>query len=191
MSKRGQLPTKLFEPCAGGGVYLRTPKWSDFETWVELRRENKNYLKPWEPNWSDDFLTRTSYRTRLANFKKMIANDSGYPFYVFKSADDSLVGACNITFVKRGSQMSCNIGYWIGEEYSRNGFARASVRAILRFAFEDIGLHRVEAAVREDNIASIQLLEKLGFIKEGVARGKLKIDGQWRDHIMYAKLSSD
>lgn len=191
MPKRGRQPKQLFEPCAGGGVYLRPPSWADFDDWVALRRENRAYLKPWEPSWNEDGLSRSFYRTRLAQFKKMIAKDTGYPFYVFRSSDDRLVGACNLTHIMRGSANSVKIGYWIGEHYARNGFARASVRACLRYAFEDIGLHRVEAAVRGENSASIRLLETVGFTHEGTARGLLKIDGEWRDHLIMGKLSTD
>lgn len=191
MPKRGQTPKPIFEPCVGGRVYLATPKWADFDNWVALRSENKTYLKSWEPSWDEAHLTRSSYRSRLGVFKKMVAGDTGYPFHVFREGDDRLVGACNITSVKRGSMQSAHIGYWVGEHYSRNGFARAAVRASLRFAFDDLKLHRVEAAVQPENTASISLLEKTGFKLEGTARGLLKIDGKWADHMIYAKLSGD
>lgn len=121
----------------------------------------------------------------------MITADRGYPFHVFRADDNRLVGACNLTQVQRGSQQSAHIGYWIGKAYARNGFARASVRAVMRFAFDDLGLHRINAAVHADNQASIQLLETAGFIKEGVARNYLKVDAHWQDHFIYAKLSTD
>lgn len=191
MSKRGHIPKPIFEPCAGGGAQLRVPKWADFEDWVNLRRANRNYLQPWEPTWKEQHLSRQSYKSRLAQFKKMIAADTGYPFHVFRADDNRLVGACNLTHVQRGALQCAHIGYWVGQEYARNGFARASLRASLRFAFDDLGLHRVSAAVQADNVASIKLLETTGFTKEGVARSYLKIDNIWQDHIIYAKLSTD
>ncbi len=191
MPKRGQTPKSLIEPCAGGGVSLRAPTWADFEHWTELRRANEDYLKPWEPSWDAAHLSRATYKARLAKFKKMISQDEAYPFYVFRADTNQLVGACNLTQIKRGSLQSAHIGYWVGETYIRKGFARASVRAVLRFAFEELGLHRVSAAVQADNQASIKLLENLGFTKEGLARDFLKIDGTWTDHLIYAKLSHD
>ena len=191
MSKRGQIPKPIFEPCVGGGVYLRVPSWSEFEEWVKLRRNNRGHLQPWEPTWQDKHLTRQSYKTRISQFKSMITSDNGYPFHVFRADDNRLVGACNITFVRRGSLQCAHIGYWIGQEYGRNGFARASLKAALRFAFDDLGLHRLSAAVQASNQASIQLLETTGFVREGLARNYLKIDGRWQDHLIYAKLSTD
>jgi len=172
-------------------VQLRAPKWADFEAWVDLRRANRDHLQPWEPTWKDEHLRRQNYKARLAQFKTMIAADTGYPFHVFRADDNRLVGACNLTYIRRGSLQCAHIGYWIGQEFSRNGFARASVRAAMRFAFDDLGLHRISAAVQVENEASIKLLESTGFTQEGVARSYLKVDGQWQDHVIYARLSSD
>jgi ribosomal-protein-alanine N-acetyltransferase len=170
---------------------LDAPKWADYEEWAALRSSSKSHLIPWEPTWDPLHLSRPRYRTRLAKFKKMIASDDAYPFHVFRADDKCLVGACNLTQVRRGSQQSAHIGYWVGERYSRQGFARASVQAVLRFAFNDLGLHRVSAAVQAENKASIKLLETTGFQPEGTARGFLKINRRWTDHLVYARLSSD
>ena len=191
MPKRGQTPKPLFEPCTGGGVNLIPPKWADFEEWVVLRQSNIDHLAPWEPSWNPAHLSRTSYRTRLAKFKKMISADTGYPFHIFRADTGKLVGACNLTYIRRGSLQCASIGYWVGQEFGRQGFARASIRAVLKFAFGELGLHRVEAGVRPTNTASINLLEASGFTKEGTARGMIKIDGKWEDHFVYARLSSD
>ena len=121
----------------------------------------------------------------------MVSHDEGFPFHIFRETDGKIIGACNITHIERGISQSAKLGYWVGEQYSRKGYARASVRAACQFCFDELGLHRVEAAVRPDNAPSIQLLETVGFAREGTARGYLKIDGQWHDHIVYARLSSD
>jgi len=192
MSKRGKIPKPLFEPCAGGGAHLRVPAWADFESWVDLRRTNRDYLQPWEPSWKETHLSRQSYKARLSQLKTMMANDEAYPFHVFPSGDNSrLIGACNLTSVKRGSLQSAHIGYWIGQDYTRQGYARAALRAVTRFAFDDLGLHRVTAAVQEANQASIKLLEGTGFVLEGKARSYLKVDGRWQDHLMYGRLATD
>lgn len=176
---------------ASGKVTLRHPKWADYERWVELRRGNKDFLSPWEPLWDDNHLTRPSYRSRLSKFKKMVAAGTGYPFHIVRDFDKQIIGACNITHIERGISQSAKLGYWVGEQYARKGYARASVRAACRFCFDELGLHRIEAAVQPDNAPSLKLLEAIGFEREGVARDFLKIDGAWRDHIIYARLSSD
>ena len=174
-----------------GNVILRHPKWADYEDWVDLRRSNKAHLSPWEPLWDDNHLTRPSYRARLSRFKKMVSGETGYPFHIFRETDMQIIGACNITHLERGINQSAKLGYWVGEQYARQGYARASVRAACQFCFDELGLHRIEAAVRPDNTPSIHLLEAIGFMREGTARGYLRIDGQWHDHVIYARLSSD
>jgi len=189
--QRADVSSVLTAQAAGGIITMRHPRWADFETWTKLRRENAEYLMPWEPEWTDAHLSRNSYRLRLSRFKKMTGADKAYPFHVFKGQSEQLIGACNITHIERGISQSAKLGYWIGKAYASKGYARSSVRAASQFCFETLGLHRVEAAVQAENLASIKVLEAVGFTREGTARGLLKINGQWRDHVIYAKLSLD
>ena len=183
--------TILTGMAAGGSVILRHPRWADYEAWAEIRKENKSYLTPWEPEWDERHLSRLSYRSRLAKFKKMVGNDEAYPFHIFRASDDCLIGACNITHIQRQVAQTAQLGYWVGEHYARQGFARAAVAAATKFCFETLGLHRIEAGVQSGNMASIKVLEAMGFQHEGTARGYLKINGTWQDHDIWAKLSSD
>ncbi|WP_409432165.1 GNAT family N-acetyltransferase [Litorimonas sp. RW-G-Af-16] len=183
--------TVLTAQAAGGAIVLRHPNWADYEAWADLRARNQDYLMPWEPEWTDAHLSRNLYKARLNRLKKWVAKDTAYPFHVFRAGTDVLIGACNITHIERGSAQSAKLGYWIGEGFARQGFARAAVKSTTTFCFEKLGLHRVEAAVQPDNEASIKVLEAVGFTYEGRARGYLKINGEWRDHLIYAKLSAD
>ena len=83
-----------------------------------------------------------------------------------------------------------SLGYWAGEMYAGQGYITAAVRAVVRYAFEDLELHRVEAACQPDNIASRRVLEKAGFEHEGMARAYLKINGAWRDHLLFATVNA-
>ncbi len=181
----------LSELAKGGRVELRQPRWADFESWADLRRRNKDFLSPWEPEWSDAHLNRNSFKVRLASYNRMIEQGTGYPFHIFAGADLRLVGACNITQVQKAPALSASLGYWVGEEFTRQGYTRAAIRAALKFCFDDLGLHRVEAAVQASNTPSINLLNDVGFQHEGTARAFLKINGRWRDHEIYSRLSSD
>lgn len=183
--------TELYGQAPGGAVHLRHPRWADFDAWVELRRSNQDFLSPWEPSWDENHLTRPSYRARLSRFKKMVVAGEGYPFHVFRATDNILIGACNITHVQRSVAQSAQLGYWVGEQYARQGFARAAVRAAVQFCFDELGLRRIEAAVRPENTPSTNLLDAVGFTREGIAREYLKIDGEWHDHAIYARLMSD
>lgn len=82
--------------------------------------------------------------------------------------------------------MSAHLGYWIDEEHQRRGYMTEAVRAVVRFAFDVLGLHRVQAAVMPHNAASLRVLEKLGFRKEGESPRYLQIAGKWADHAVFA-----
>jgi len=185
------IHTELKAQASGGQLILRHPRWSDFDDWLTLRKENKDWLSPWEPGFNEKNINRLTYRTQLSRYKKMVQNGTAYPFHVFYGPDAVFVGGCNLTHVERGSAQSARIGYWVGQRFVRNGFARTSVGRVTRFAFETLGLHRIEAAVQSENGASISVLESQDYQKEGVSRGYLKINNRWCDHIIYSKLSSD
>ncbi|MGB6229205.1 MAG: GNAT family protein [Litorimonas sp.] len=186
---RVSTSTEIALPGHGGSMRLRHPRWADYEQWSDIRRADADYLRPWEPDWLDGHLSRASYRLRLSRFKKLVSGDRAYPFHILRG--DTLIGAVNLTHVERGAAQSAKLGYWVAQAQSGRGHARAAVRALTTFAFDQLALHRVEAAVQTDNAPSIRVLERNGYIREGVARGLLRIDGEWADHAIYAKLRGD
>ena len=93
--------------------------------------------------------------------------------------------------LQRGVAMSCSLGYWIGQPHARQGYMSEALRRLLPFVFETLGLHRIEAACLPTNVASRGLLQKIGFREEGYARGYLRINGAWHDHVLFALLAED
>ena len=175
----------------GVRVYLRAPQLSDWAQWARLRAESRDFLVPWEPTWSADALTRTAFRRRLRRYYRDAREESGYAFFVFLQDDDSLLGGITVTNVRRGVAGACSVGYWIGKPRARQGFMGDALASLYPFVFEDLKLHRLEAACLPANTASKGLLMKCGFAEEGFARQYLKINGGWRDHILFALLDSD
>ncbi|MHA6288971.1 GNAT family N-acetyltransferase [Maricaulis sp. CAU 1757] len=179
------------EPLIGQGIRLRPPHEDDYEAWARLRGASRAHTEPWEPAWTQDELSKTAFRRRIERYDADRRAGTGYPFFVMRSRDDVLLGACNLNNVRRGVLQSADIGYWIGSPYVRQGHTRAAVRRVLAFAFDALRLHRVEAACQPDNTASRTLLEAVGFQHEGLARAYLKIAGEWRDHDRFAILRTD
>jgi len=175
----------------GEGVRLRPPKWADYGEWSALRSASRAFLQPWEPTWAEDDLSRAAFRRRLATYQRDIDAGVAFPFFVFREEDGQLVGAITVSNVRRGVAQMCSIGYWVGQPYTRRGYTLAAVKAACRFAFEQLGLHRVEAACIPTNVASAGVLLKAGFEEEGYARAYLKIDGDWRDHRLFGLLSPE
>ncbi len=163
----------------------------DHAQWASLRERSREFLTPWEPVWPLDDLTRASFRYRVRRHAKEMARDESYSFFVFRQSDDVLLGGLSLGHVRRGVSQSATLGYWMGAPYAGQGFMSAAVRAVLVYGFNRQGFHRIEAACVPTNEASKRLLERVGFQQEGYARSYLNINGQWRDHLLFALLDSD
>jgi ribosomal-protein-alanine N-acetyltransferase len=175
----------------GEGVILRTPQATDHAEWAALREHSREFLTPWEPTWPADDLSRSAFRRRIRRYTEDLRTDQSYAFLIFRSTDGRLVGGLTLANVRRGVAQAGSLGYWMGLPYTRHGYMTAAVRAVIPFAFGTLRLHRLEAACIPTNLASIRLLEKTGFRREGYARSYLCINGTWQDHLLYARLQSD
>ena len=173
----------------GEGVYLRAPEPRDYIEWAELRGASRAFLMPWEPTWAADELSRGSFRYKLRRYSEDARDDKAYAFFIFLEDDNALVGGVTLSNVRRGVSQSASLGYWTGERFAGKGYMTAAVRAVLRFAFEELELHRIEAACQPDNAASRNVLTKAGFTLEGHAHAYLKINGQWRDHVLFGRVN--
>jgi len=175
----------------GGGLVLRAPTMGDYPAWASLRNESRAFLAPWEPVWPADELTRSAFRRRLRRYGRESRDDTGYGFFVFRAEDDTLVGGLSLAYVRRGVTQSCSLGYWMGERFAGRGTMTAAVTAVVPFVFGTLRLNRVEAACLPHNVASIRLLEKVGFRREGYARRYLCIAGEWQDHLLFGLVAGD
>jgi [ribosomal protein S5]-alanine N-acetyltransferase len=175
----------------GAGVFLRAPQSGDYAEWAALREESRAFLTPWEPTWPSDDLTRGAFRRRLRRYAEDQRSDLAYAFLIFRTEDHAMVGGLTLANIRRGVAQAGSIGYWIGAPFARCGHMTAAVRALAPFSFGTLRLHRLEAACIPSNAASVRLLEKTGFQREGYAREYLCINGVWQDHLLYARLKDD
>ncbi|MCX7309432.1 MAG: GNAT family protein [Afipia sp.] len=175
----------------GQGLLLRAPAMSDFPQWSELRERSRTFLTPWEPIWPSDDLTRSGFRRRLRRYTEDIAEDRAYPFVVVREDDNAIVGGVTLANVRRGIVQAGTIGYWIGQPFVGKGYMTSALRVLLPTLFGELNLHRVEAACIPSNLASVKVLEKCGFAREGLARRYLCINGVWQDHYLYGLLDED
>lgn len=173
------------------GLVLRPPRIGDYAQWAMVRARSRAFLTPWEPSWSEDELTRAAFKARVKRATEEIRGDLAYPLLVFSAGEEHLMGAVTLGLIRRGVAQMCTLGYWIGEPFARQGHMTRAVRLAVQFAFDDLGLRRIEAACLPANMASQRLLEKNGFTREGYARQYLRINGHWADHLLYARLASD
>ncbi len=173
----------------GARVVLRPPRLDDFGQWAALRAESRDFLQPWEPTWPPDDLTAVAWRRRLRSYWRELREGTALPLLVFDRQTQGLLGGLTLSNIRRGNAQAGTLGYWIGARHARQGYMTEAVRLLLDHAFGSLGLHRVEAACLPENEPSRRLLEKCGFWREGYARGYLNINGEWRDHLLYAILA--
>ncbi|MGH9190137.1 MAG: GNAT family N-acetyltransferase [Acidimicrobiales bacterium] len=189
MPLRTPLPTELH----GRRVTLRPIVTANFESWREVRRRNHAWLVRWEPKpppgQVDDTDSRPAFAARCGAREREWQLGSGYGFGIFVAG--RLAGELNLSGVQRGPFQNAYVGYWIDEAEAGNGYVPEALVVAARFAFEDVGLHRLQVAVIPRNSASRRVAEKLGFREEGVALRYLAINGVWEDHLRYAITAED
>jgi ribosomal-protein-alanine N-acetyltransferase len=120
-----------------------------------------------------------------------MARDESYSFLIFEATTDELLGGLTLGGVRRGVAQAATLGYWMGAPHAGKGYMTRAVAAAVRFGFATLRLHRIEAACIPDNAPSIALLRRNGFRREGLARAYLKINGRWRDHVLFALVEDE
>jgi ribosomal-protein-alanine N-acetyltransferase len=172
-----------------GPTYLRPPRAADYGPWSELRRRSRAFLQPWEPSWPADDLSRSAFRRRLMAYQRDMDLGAGYSFFVFRREDHELVGGITLSNIRRGVAQMGTVGYWVGEPHARHGYILSAVQGVESFAFGRLGLHRLEAACLPENEPSRRLLLRAGYELEGRASAYLKINGDWRDHLLFGRVA--
>jgi ribosomal-protein-alanine N-acetyltransferase len=172
----------------GPRVVLRPPRSRDYSAWRELRKRSRDFLKPFEPRWTDADLNRQAFGVRLLRGRREALSGTDFSFLIFEktATGETLVGGLTISNIRRRAAQYANLGYWMGEEFAGRGLMSEAVSVILPFFFDTLGLHRLQAAFLPHNIASRRVLEKNGFKEEGFAENYLQIDGKWADHVLFA-----
>lgn len=160
----------------------------DFSEWREVRRRCADWLTQWEPRPApgqpDTVEDRQAFQSRCSVRLREIQLGTGFGFGIF--IDGAFSGEVNLNTIHRGARQNAYVGYWIDEKDAGQGYMPEAVVTVLRFAFDDLHLHRVQVAVVPRNIASRRVVEKIGLRDEGTALRYLQINGVWEDHVRYA-----
>jgi [ribosomal protein S5]-alanine N-acetyltransferase len=155
----------------------------DAEELAAVYTANREFLRPFEPEREDDFFTAAHQRQRIEAI--------GHDLWRWAIVDnDRIAGMIAVADVIRGALQLGNVGYWVAETHTGRGLATAAVADVIEFSFGETGLHRLEAGTLVDNHASQRVLEKNGFERFGLARKLLKINGEWRDHVLFERIAN-
>jgi ribosomal-protein-alanine N-acetyltransferase len=148
---------------------IRPVRPEDCDELAALYAANRDFLAPFEPARPPEFFTGDGQRDRLA---RQLADET-HPFVILESLQ------------------GCTIGYWVDSRRNGRGLATGAVGEVVTYAFDELDLHRVEAATLVDNVASQRVLEKNGFDRIGLARGFLRVAGDWRDFYLFQRIADD
>jgi len=170
-------------------VELRGLRAEDWDEWRAVRTRSREWLETWEPlpdpGSPDPVADHEVFRARCGAWERQRAFDSAYGFGIFLRRGE-LVGEVSLGSVQRGPFQSAFVGYWIDESHAGNGYVPEAVVLTLRYAFEELELHRVEAVIVPRNDRSRRVARKLELREEGVSERFLQIQGVWEDHVRYA-----
>ncbi len=172
---------------AGERVALRCPVEADRTSYQTLREQSRDFHSPWEPLRPTDGDPNEAFDRVLAG----AWTERRVGLLATRIGDGAILGAVNLNEIGRGAFQSAYMGYWIGAPHARRGYMTEAVGLGVRYAFEDLGLHRVEANIIPSNVASIALVRRLGFRREGYSPKYLKIAGVWQDHERWALTVED
>lgn len=172
-----------------GEVLLRPLRGRDARRWRQVRNENSEWLAPWEATHPDEHSLPPSFGQMVRSFSREARAGRLLPFAV--DVDDRLVGQLTVSGISWGSLRSAQIGYWVDRRVAGRGIIPTAVALSVDHCFFTLGLHRIEVNIRPENVASLRVVNKLGFRPEGLRRKYLHIDGDWRDHATFALTVED
>lgn len=155
-------------------------------------KENAMHLEPWEAKRDKNFYTEKYQKALLEAEYNMVLKSKMFRFYTsLKEDPDRIMGSVSLTNIQRGAFMTCTIGYKIHENFCNQGYGKEAVSLVMKLAFEECGLHRIEAMVHPENEPSIRLLTSLGFKREGIAVSSAMLHGVWQDMYRYAVINPE
>ncbi|PXX68516.1 ribosomal-protein-alanine N-acetyltransferase [Nocardia tenerifensis] len=168
-----------------GEVTLRPVRLRDAAAWSRIRLQDRAHLEPWEPTGRGAWEARnhaSNWPSLWSSLKAEARRGAMIPLVI--EVDGAFSGQLTVGNIVRGALRSGWIGYWVAKDLSGQGVATAALALGLDHCFGPIGLHRVEATVRPENLASQAVLRNVGFREEGLLRRYLDVDGAWRDHLL-------
>ncbi len=156
----------------------------DVPVLAELAAVNREFLAPWDPARGDDYYTVAGQLALAGDALRRHAQGLMLP-HVILDESGRVAGRITLNEIVRGPFQSCLLGYWLNAADNGRGLATAAVLDIIKVAFDELGLHRIQAGTLPHNVRSQRVLERAGFTRFGLAPAYLKIAGRWQDHVLF------
>jgi ribosomal-protein-alanine N-acetyltransferase len=168
-----------------GEVTLRPLSRKDASAWKAARRASADWLKPWDATVPPGGAERpNTFRQLVRRLDQLARSGQCMPFAI--EVGGRFAGQVTVNNIVRGSAQFASVGYWLDREFAGRGVMPLAVALVIDHCFHAAGLHRIEIAIRPENSNSLRVVEKLGIKEFGYAPRFLHIDGEWRDHRLYA-----
>ena len=166
---------------------ILSPK--DAKLMVNYLLANKAHLSSWEPIRESSYYTEDHWSKFLDETTNDFYSGLGYKFAALDKNRSEIIGICNFNNIVKGAFQASQLGYSVSEQYQSQGYMFEILGAAIEYIFNTVGLHRIMANYIPTNQRSEQLLKRLGFEREGLAKSYLKIAGKWQDHVLTSKLN--
>jgi [ribosomal protein S5]-alanine N-acetyltransferase len=173
----GLIPLKL------NRVILRSPTRSDGTEFIALNRASRRFHR--------GLVSPPTTPEQFATFLQKSRREDSVCLLICLVADGAIIGAINLSQIFRGGFQNAYLGYYVGAAYAGQGYMTEALRLVLKYSFTGLKLHRLEANIQPENLASLALVKRAGFIREGYSRRYLKVCGRWRDHERWAIIAED
>ncbi|HBA03603.1 MAG TPA: GNAT family N-acetyltransferase [Clostridium sp.] len=169
----------------GNKISIRVLNSDDASDLLEYYTRNKDFLSKLEPHRDEEFYTvEVQKQSLIENYKEFIKGEGAH-FGIYKA--EKMIGRIRIYNIVHGVFKSAFIGYSMDEQYQGNGYMKEAVSLVVTYAYEELGLHRIEATTLVDNEKSQRVLKACGFNELGICKEYLHINGKWRDHVIFYK----
>lgn len=172
-------------------LLLRAPSAEMAPAVLDFYQRNAAHFAPWDPPPPANFYDPEAVATRLQGGAEAFEAGSTYRYWMaLPDEPGRLLGQCQVSQVSRGVFQNAMLGYSLDERAQGRGLMHEALTALVAEMFGPrVWLHRLQAAYRPENLRSARVLERLGFVDEGLSRDYLFIDGRWRDHRLTALLN--
>jgi ribosomal-protein-alanine N-acetyltransferase len=167
----------------GSRVKIRRPTSADQDEFISLMRQSQDLHAPWcfPPVTAEMF----------ANYLKGRDQENQDGFLVCHAETHAIIGVINLNEIVRGCFQSAYLGYYIGAPFVGQGYMQEALTLVIQYAFTELHLHRLEANIQPENQASIALVRRCGFHREGFSLRYLNVNGEWKDHERWAILADE
>lgn len=179
-------PNILTERCQ-----LRLPKLEDMQVMCDFVTQNQVNLQPWEPIQPDSYYSEEYWKNKIDQIRDDFLADKSCCFNVYRKEDGQLIGMVNYSNFIRGCFHSCFLGFKISEAMQGKGMMTEALEASVAYVFQTLNIHRIAANYMPHNLASARVLEKCGFVQEGVAEDYLYINGKWERHVLTSLINQN